>query len=210
MVQRENAEDSASPPVPRKRTGGRSARVRQAVLTATLDQVIEHGIEGLTIGDIAARAGVAETTIYRRWGTRTALIAEAVTELAASGNPVPDTGALHTDLRTLAEQVAHLLQRPGTVRLVGTAIALSADPEVDSARRRFWDERFEKSSQVVIKAIDRGELPEGTDPREVLETLSAPLYFRLLVGDKPIDDAFLSRCVQDTLARHGSPGSLPN
>lgn len=190
---------------PRKRTGGRSARVRAAVLTATLEQITEFGVEGLTIGDVAARAGVAETTIYRRWGTRTALIADAVTELAAVGNPVPDTGSLRTDLRVLAEQVSHLIARPGIARLVGTVIALSVDPEVEAARRRFWDDRFERSSHVVTRAIERGELAGTTDPREVVETLSAPLYFRVLVGSEPIDDAFITRCVDNTLALHGEP-----
>ncbi|MGW0050293.1 TetR/AcrR family transcriptional regulator [Nocardia cyriacigeorgica] len=192
-------------PAPRKRTGGRSARVREAVLTAVLDQVIEHGIEGLTIGDVAARAGVAETTIYRRWGTRTALIAEAVTELAAAGNPLPDTGSLRTDLHVLAEQIAELIARPGIARLVGTTIALSSDPEVDAARRRFWSDRFERSSEIITRAVERGELPEHVDPRAMLETLSAPLYFRLLVGEAPIDAAFLARCVDDTLALHRAP-----
>ncbi len=190
---------------PRKRTGGRSARVRTAVLTAALEQVTEHGIEGLTIGDVAARAGVAETTIYRRWGTRTALIAEAITDLAAAGNPVPDTGALRSDLRVLADQVSQLISTPGIARLVGTTIALSADPEVDAARRRFWRHRFEVSAPIITAAIDRGELPAHVDPREVLETLSAPLYFRLLVGEQPIDDAFIARCVDNTLALHGRP-----
>ncbi|WP_280346509.1 TetR/AcrR family transcriptional regulator [Nocardia neocaledoniensis] len=200
---REDDEPIEAFPGPRKRTGGRSARVRAAVLTATLDQVTEYGIEGLTIGDVAARAGVAETTIYRRWGTRTALIAEAITDLAAAGNPVPDTGALRSDLRVLAEQVSHLLSTPGIARLLGTTIALSADPEVDAARRRFWRDRFEVSSPIITKAIERGELPAHADPRTVLETLSAPLYFRLLVGAEPIDDAFIARCVDDTLALHG-------
>jgi AcrR family transcriptional regulator len=179
--------------------------VRQAVLAAALDQVTEHGIEGLTIGDVAARAGVAETTIYRRWGTRTALIAAAVTELAAVGNPPPDTGALRTDLKVLAEQISHLIELPGIARLVGTTIALSADPEVDAARRRFWNDRFELSSQVISKAIERGELPKETDPRAVLETLSAPLYFRVLVGEKPIDGPFIKRCIENTLTLHGHP-----
>nr|WP_280453009.1 TetR/AcrR family transcriptional regulator [Nocardia cyriacigeorgica] len=174
-----------------------------AVLTATLEQVAEHGIEGLTIGDVAARAGVAETTIYRRWGTRTALIAAAVTEMAAAGNPLPDTGALRTDLQVLAEQITHLIELPGVTRLVGTTMALSADPEVDAARRRFWSDRFELSSQVISKAIERGELPQDTDPRAVLETLSAPLYFRIIVGDRPIDGSFIARCIEDTLTLHG-------
>ncbi|MFC9472421.1 MULTISPECIES: TetR/AcrR family transcriptional regulator [Nocardia] len=194
---------SVTPPAPRKRTGGRSARVRDAVLTATLEQVTEHGIEGLTIGDVAARAGVAETTIYRRWGTRTALIAEAVTELAAVGNPAPDTGSLRSDLAVLAGQVSDLISRPGMARLVGTTVALSSDPEVDAARRKFWNDRFERSSQVITNAVARGELPASVNPRAVLETLSAPLYFRLLVGEQAIDDVFIARCIDDTLALHG-------
>ncbi|MFE3444198.1 TetR/AcrR family transcriptional regulator [Nocardia sp. NPDC059180] len=209
MSQREREpenEQAATPPVPRRRTGGRSARVRDAVLTATLDQVAEHGIEGLTIGDVAARAGVAETTVYRRWGTRTALVADAVTELAAVGNPTPDTGSVREDLQQLAEQISHLISRPGIARLVGTTIALSTDPEVAAARHRFWNDRFERSSEVVTRAIERGELPEDAEPREIIETLSAPLYFRLLVGDDPIDDAFITRCIDNTLTLHGTKG----
>ncbi|MGK8525011.1 TetR/AcrR family transcriptional regulator [Nocardia asteroides] len=190
---------------PRKRTGGRSARVREAVLTATLEQVTEFGIEGLSIGDVAARAGIAETTIYRRWGTRTALVSDAVTQLAAAGNPPPDTGALRTDLHVLAEQISQLIARPGIVRLIGTVIALSADPEVDAARRRFWNDRFEQSSQVISRAIERGELRDGAEPREVLETLAAPIYFRMLVGEKPVDDAFIIRCIEHVLTLHGKP-----
>ncbi|GAD86941.1 TetR/AcrR family transcriptional regulator [Nocardia asteroides NBRC 15531] len=199
------ADIDEQPPAPRKRTGGRSARVRQAVLAATLEQVAEHGIEGLTIGDVAARAGVAETTIYRRWKTRTALVAEAVTDLAALGNPVPDTGSLRTDLRIFTEQIAHLIARPGIARLVGTIIALSADPEVDAARQRFWTHRFDQGSLLVTRAVDRDELPASVDPREFLETLSAPLYFRLLLGRDPVDEAFITHCIDNTLTLYTHP-----
>lgn len=188
----------------RRRTGGRSARVREAVLTATLDQAREHGIEGLTIGDIAARAGVAETTVYRRWGTRTALIADAVTDLAATHNPVPDTGTLREDLMVVADQIAQLISRPGITRLIGTTIALSADPDVSAARNRFWTERFEQSSHVITRALERGELPSNTDPRSLLETLCAPMYFRLLVIDETLDRAFIEQCIDHTLVLYGA------
>ncbi|WP_336083014.1 TetR/AcrR family transcriptional regulator [Nocardia sp. SSK8] len=193
-------------PAPRKRTGGRSARVRAAILAATLDQAAEHGIEGLAIGDVAARAGVAETTIYRRWGTRTALIAEAITEFAATGNPAPDTGALRTDLRQLAEQIAELLTRPGITRLLGSTLALSTDPDIDAARHHFWTTRFTHTTPLVTRAITRGELPPTIDPRALLETLAAPLYFRILTGDQPVDAPFLARCVDNTLTLHGAAG----
>ncbi|PXX54794.1 TetR family transcriptional regulator [Nocardia tenerifensis] len=187
----------------RRRTGGRSARVRQAILAAAIEQVAEHGIEGLTFGEVADRAGVAVTTLYRRWETRTALIAEAVTELAAESNPVPDTGTLRGDLRQLAEQIAQLISRPGIAPLLGTTLALSRDPDVAAARRHFWIDRFERMSPIVHRAIERGELTRAADPREVIETLSAPLHFQLLVGGRPLDDAFITRCLDHTIALYG-------
>ncbi|MGW2661494.1 TetR/AcrR family transcriptional regulator [Nocardia tengchongensis] len=189
------------PSAPRKRTGGRSARVRQSILSATVAQIAEHGLEGLTISEVAERAGVAETTIYRRWGTRTALVADAVAALAAEANPVPDTGTLRGDLQQLADQITHLISQPGIARLLGSALALSVDPDVAAARRHFWEDRFERTSQVITRAIDRGELTIDADPREVMETLAAPLYFRLLVGDRPLDGPFIARCIDHTIAR---------
>ncbi|MFF0607993.1 TetR/AcrR family transcriptional regulator [Nocardia tengchongensis] len=188
------------PSAPRKRTGGRSARVRQSILTATVAQIAEHGLEGLTISEVADRAGVAETTIYRRWGTRTALVADAVADLAAEANPVPDTGTLRGDLQQLADQITHLISQPGIARLLGSALALSVDADVDAARRHFWNDRFDRTSQVITRAIDRGELALDTDPREVMETLAAPLYFRLLVSDRPLDAPFITRCINHTMA----------
>lgn len=202
-------EQPAPSSVPRKRTGGRSARVRHDVLAATLDQLAAHGIEGLSISEVAARAGVAETTIYRRWGTRTALVADAVTELAAVNNPVPDTGTLRGDLHQLADQISDLISRPGIARLLAAITALSADPDVATARRRFWNERFELTASVVHRAVERGELPEGVLPREVLETLSAPLYFRLLVVDQPLECDFVTRCIDQTIAIYSS-GQYPS
>ncbi|MEV6431693.1 TetR-like C-terminal domain-containing protein [Nocardia sp. NPDC051463] len=73
---------------------------------------------------------------------------------------------------------------PPLARLVGTTIALSADPVVAETRHRFWNDRCERTSQVIDRAVERGELSEGANPREVIETLSVTMYFRLLVGDE--------------------------
>ncbi|CAM3607308.1 TetR/AcrR family transcriptional regulator C-terminal ligand-binding domain-containing protein [Tsukamurella ocularis] len=192
---------------PRRRTGGRSARVREAVLAAALAQVADHGFEGLRIAEVATRAGVAETTVYRRWPTPTALVADAVTELAAQGNPAPDTGDLRGDLLQVARQIIALLEQPGLARLVGTTLAMSHDAEVDAARVRFWDARFASNAPLIERAVSRGEIPGGIVPRDVLEAVAAPIYFRVLVGGAPPDDAFVTRCVDDALALVASRAS---
>ncbi|MEV0355516.1 TetR/AcrR family transcriptional regulator [Nocardia sp. NPDC050697] len=189
---------------PRRRPGGRSARVRDAVIAATLDELLEHGLAELTLGRVAARAGVAETTIYRRWGSRTALIADALTGLAAAGNPPPDTGSVREDLRLLAEQVRDLIAAPAITRLLTTVAALAADPELAAARRAFWDHRFEQTRPIVERARAAGLLRAEADPRVVVESLVAPLYFRVLVTGEALGDDIVTRCVDDTLRRYGT------
>ena len=87
---------------PRRRPGGRSARVRAAALEATLAELAESGYPELTLARVASRAGVNKTTLYRRWGTREALVLDAMLELAGEGVKIPDTGSLHGDLLAIA------------------------------------------------------------------------------------------------------------
>ncbi|WP_245548244.1 TetR/AcrR family transcriptional regulator [Nocardia pneumoniae] len=175
------------------------------VIAATVQQVLDHGIEGLSLGAVAARAGVSETTIYRRWGSRTALIAAAMTELAAVGNPPPDTGTLREDLRTILEQITRLITRPGVAQLLGTAAAQDVDPELGAARTAFWNNRFDQIAPVVERARTTGSLRADAPAREVLETLAAPLYFRLLVTAEPIDAELIARCIEHTVTLYRPP-----
>ncbi|MEV6561481.1 TetR/AcrR family transcriptional regulator [Nocardia sp. NPDC051756] len=186
-------------PAPRRRIGGRSARVRETVIAATVQQVLDHGIEGLSLSSVATRAGVSETTMYRRWGSRTALITDAMNDLAAVGNPAPDTGSLREDLAQILEQITRLITRPGVARLLGTAAALDTDPELARARTAFWNNRFDQIAPVIERARAAGSLHADVHAREVLEILAAPLYFRLLVTAETIDAEFIARCVENTI-----------
>jgi AcrR family transcriptional regulator len=57
----------------------RSTEVDRAIIDAVLEEVIEEGIDGMSIEQVAARAGVAKATVYRRWPNKEALLLEAVT-----------------------------------------------------------------------------------------------------------------------------------
>jgi AcrR family transcriptional regulator len=184
-----------------KRTGGRSARVRQTVLDAALALMLERGYDGLSVADVAQAADVAETTVYRRWPTKAELAAAAIGELAAAENPLPDTGSLEGDLTTLLTQIVELLRRPDIARVARASVALSSDdPDQAQARTAFYRMRTAGSAQVAVRAIERGALPAGTDPEAVIEQLVAPAYLRLLLTGGPLDDALVTASVQRTLA----------
>jgi AcrR family transcriptional regulator len=172
----------------KRRPGGRSARVRAAVLAATVEELAEVGYAKLGLEAVAARAGVNKTTLYRRWGTREALILDAMLERARERVPVRDTGSLRGDLIALARAVVADMRSPVAQALIRTVAGLGAsDPAIAEMARSFWEERLRLDGAIVERAIERGEVPEGTDPGGVVEALLGPLYMRLLVTGRPLD-----------------------
>lgn len=180
------------------RPGGRSARVRAAVLAAAADELLEHGYDGFSMPRVAERAGVALTTVHRRWGTKARLIADIFADATAIAVPEPQGDSLEEDLRTLARDVAASLENPMFVALLRSAFVLP-DEELDPVRHAFWAGRFAVADAVVRRAIDRGELPEGTGGWSVVERVHAPIWMRLLITGLPVDDAFIDELVRNTL-----------
>jgi AcrR family transcriptional regulator len=184
----------------RTRRGGRSARIREAVLTAARAQLAESGYSGLSPGAVAARAGVDRATIYRRWPTRARLAADAITDLAQDAVRIPNTGDPASDLRTFAARVADLLAAPETSRIVAAlAAARAEDPELRELTTAFWRMRFGRVAPLFRDASpDRNVSPERID--RAIETLIAPLHFRALLSGAPIDDELIEDSVAAALA----------
>ncbi|WP_344416648.1 TetR/AcrR family transcriptional regulator, partial [Pseudonocardia ailaonensis] len=162
------------------RPGGRTARVRAAVLAATLDELTEHGFDALTVDGIAARAGVHRATLHRRWGDVGGLLAAALDDSAADGWTPPDTGSLVEDLVALAEEVRAALAEPRSV----TAAVIGASfrsPVAADALRRFLSGRYDRCRTVVERAAARGEAPPGVDAQAVLVAATAPVYHHALL-----------------------------
>ena len=79
-----------------RRPGGRTARTRRAVLEATVAELAAHGYGALTVERVATRAGVHKTTLYRRWGGKQGLVAEAVEGFAAGGRRTCGAGPVRS------------------------------------------------------------------------------------------------------------------
>ncbi|MFI1738802.1 TetR/AcrR family transcriptional regulator C-terminal ligand-binding domain-containing protein [Streptomyces sioyaensis] len=169
------------------RPGGRTARTREAVLTAVLEELGESGFGGLTMEKVAQRSGIHLATVYRRWRCIEGLICELLTEVG-SDVPLPDSGTLTGDLRALARSIAALYGEGRVRRLIEAVVSAAArDPQVASVLRTFFDERLALAGRMVQRAVDRGELPADTDPVQVMSALGAPFYYRILIARRPVD-----------------------
>lgn len=179
--------------------GGRSARVVAAVRAATLELLDEVGFENLQLSAVAERADVNRTTVYRRWPTRTELVADLLASFTAEHVPAPDTGSLATDLQELLGSVAAALESRAIRSVLRSAHdAAEGDERVREAQAAFWEQRFRLSGVVVERAVARGELPAGTNPRDVLEAAAGPVYFRILCTSDAADAAFLAATAHRT------------
>ena len=86
------------PAVPnRKRGRPLDPEIDDAIVRAAVAMLLEGGIQRMTVPGVAAAAGVAKTTVYRRYATPTQLALAAIGRLNA-GSPDPDTGSARTDL----------------------------------------------------------------------------------------------------------------
>ena len=193
------------PPAKARRTGGRSARVRGAVLRATLDALMAGGADDLSIRDVAQRAGVHETSIYRRWGTRANLVLDAVLGETQAAIPVPDTGSLRGDLLALMTSIAAFITTPLGEVLLRLALRTDLAQDDETAREQFWAERFTTGQTVLEQAQARGELRPGLDYQLAIETLIGALFVRRLLTREPVDDTVTERVVDLICAGLAAP-----
>jgi AcrR family transcriptional regulator len=130
---------------------------------AALALLAEVGYDRLTMDAVAARAGAAKTTIYRRWPGKAELVVDALASLKGAPE-IPDTGSLRQDLRALAESVTSAESRFGAQVTIGMVSALARDAEL----RRVFGEKFIAPRMagfrtVFERAVARGEMPAGHD-----------------------------------------------
>lgn len=188
-------------PEPKTRPGGRSARVRVAVLRAALEELAAVGYSSFSVDGVAERAGVHKTTVYRRWHNRENLLLEAILERWREQVPIPDTGALASDLLAFGKAIAAGVQIP-EVEAAIRAVTSIGDPDspIVKASRSFWAARFDLAREIVDRAIAREEISPDVDPHTVVESIIAPIYFRLLLSRDTLDRRFLEHLAESATA----------
>lgn len=179
----------------RRRPGGRSAAVQAAVFEAALQLLEEGGYELVSMSAIAERAGVHETSLYRRWKTKDQLLLTALDSQIAQDIPVPDTGSLRSDLIAVMQSLRLVLQSAGGQALVQTAVATLHQPDLRVLRQEHWRQRRAHLQPLFDRAVARGELSPRADCQLILETLSGVFYMRLFVVNAPLDETLPDQIV---------------
>lgn len=167
------------------RPGGRSARVTTSVLRATLEAFAEGGWDAVRIDAIAESAGVHKTTVYRRWPTRGALIAAALTAMPfrTPETMTPDTGSLRADLQVMVEELEAGWQEPRMRRISRNLTRASHVPEIAVASTVFWSTRVDLVAALITNAIRRGEVPPQVDAEVVASMLVGALKLHVVERD---------------------------
>lgn len=205
---------------PAGRTGRpRSAAADTAILSATRQALVELGWSKLTLGDVATRAGVAKTTLYRRWSGKNELVVDAVAELFGELE-LPDRGSLAADIEGVVLQFAAILARPEAKS--GLMAVVAESTRDDALRERIRASIVDPQKDLVLegraRARTRGELPPESGPLEasrtadlIFDMVAGAVVHRTLVSAEPADEEWVSDFTRMLLhgllaARPGSSG----
>lgn len=190
--------DTAARPDPRVE------RSRQAILDATLQLLAQDGDVGsLTVEAVAARSGVAKTTIYRRWSDKWELALDAVMidMLPRLDEPV-DVGDTRKELLTFINSVVKMLATPPYGQAMQALVSqIATDPDLARVyREQVVEPRQAELTPVIKRGIARGDLRPDTDVRLIHELLVGPIFYRLLFSGAPLDRNLGRRIVDAILA----------
>lgn len=177
----------------------RVRRSRATVLQATTELLFERGLSGTSVDEISRRSGVAKTTIYRHWSTRTDLLREACSTI---GTPLetPDTGSFETDVTALLTDLTHLLRSARWTSVLPSVIdAAERDPDIAKMYSRLQEGYSTPLRTVIERAINQGEIPKTTDPALWIAALTGPLFYRRWFSREPLTEAFAKQVIQQVI-----------
>lgn len=177
----------------RPRRGGRTADVTRRIHDATLELLAEAGHGACTFQNVAVRAGVERSTLYRRYPSRWAMLVEAWSGRYAAALDVAPGASFAADLRAHLHKVAQALNSPIGMAMVAAGAVARLDPDAEVTAGDFWKFRLAQQEPLVAAAIARGELPADVDRETLFASADGPLYFRLLIVGRPIDEALVER-----------------
>jgi AcrR family transcriptional regulator len=191
-------------PARQKRPGGRTADVTRRINEAILDLMAEGGTEHCTFQNVAARAGIERSTLYRRNPDRWPTIMEAIIHLAERETANFNTSAFRTDLTGTLLNLSRVLNSSLGPPLMSVAAALQSGAAPGQAEA-FWASRQKHLAPMFDAAISRGELPADVDRDRLFAMAAGPIYFRKFIASQPVTDDWVRSVVNQVCDSFGVP-----
>ena len=192
--------------VPKKRPGGRTADVTERVHRAITELIVEGGFEACTFSAVAERAGIERSTLYRRFPDRWDAIIDTWMERARM-DVMPDLGASFAeDLMSVLRKIVEILESRLGPALMRVAAELRARDDTDFSRA-YFGARMEQLAPMFEAAIARGELPADVDRETLFSFAAGPIYFRMFIASRRVDDDFLTAIVHNVCWLYCSPSA---
>ena len=170
----------------------RSEKARKAVIRNTLKLLERLGFNELTIEAVAARAGVGKATVYRWWANKAELVIDAFASAVEKELRFPSAGPVLESIHQQMKRWAVIFQSP-LGQIVGTVIgAGQSEPEILDAFRTYWVEpRRVEARNLLKQAIKNRQIRTDLDPDTMLDLFYGPLYLRLMLKHRPLDEDFV-------------------
>ncbi len=179
----------------------RVRKSKEAVLATTHQLMAEEGLGGVSIDAVSKRSGVAKTTIYRHWPSRSALLLDACSKMGSKLEP-PDTGTLKGDLMALALTMAGRLKSARWATIIPSIIdAAERDPEIANLHSRLHVGFMAPLRVVIERAQQRGELPRNQNPSYIVAGMVGPLFYRRWFSRERLDERFVKSIVERVVER---------
>jgi AcrR family transcriptional regulator len=192
-------EPETKPPEPP--VDARVRRSKELVLRTTFELLVERGMSHVSVDEVSSRSGVAKTTIYRHWRTRTDLVFEACALVSASMQP-PDTGSFEGDVTQLLLGLAHQLRTAAWPHVLPSVVDTSErDPEFAEAFAQRQRNQSAAFATAIQRAQERGELAAKADVRTLVARLVGPLFYRRWFTREPLDEAFVRDIISSVVGR---------
>ena len=185
-----------APAIALRRGRPRSAEAQEKILAATAELLSEGGFQAVTIEAVAARAGVAKTTLYRWWPNRAAVALDCVSARMTPIADEPRAGDYRKRFQRQLKATIRLLNGKQGQSILALIGAKQTDPLLGKAySEQIARPRRAQTRRMTQQAIQAGEIAPGTDPDLFLDAIYGPLYYRKVVSGEPVTDDFIDRIV---------------
>jgi AcrR family transcriptional regulator len=160
----------------------------------------KRGYVALRVEDVATKAGVNKTTVYRRWPTKSDLVAAAIRVSAGYTEPLPDTGTARGDLVALVTRAIAFARTPEGRAVTRLLDVENTEADVERLMRSLRASVLAYRAEVITRAQRRGELPPEVDAKLVLDAIFLPAMSRVMRYHEDVDTATIEAFVDLALA----------